>query len=283
MYQLHVVLATYPHDSDAFTQGYTFFDGHIYEGTGLYGKSSLRKLDPENHSKSLQSFDIPEKYFGEGITHYKDGRGNDRILQITWRERTAFVYDAHSIELLFAFKYHVESSNGEGWGVTHNPNQNEFVVSDGSEYLFFWDVSSLDECELNLETSAKNDESSGPDDFKFCDVVVESKRQIKVHRYTSGTSAAIPIKYLNELEFIPRSTIDGTSTYSIFANVWYQNYLLEICPISGVVLKVYDLSRLCPEVINGEVLNGISVSEESDHVLYVTGKLWSHAHKIRLI
>ncbi len=264
------MLATYPHDDDAFTQGFTYFDGHIYEGTGLNGKSSLRKLDPNNHSKSLQTFDIPEQFFGEGVTHYKDGKGNDRFIQLTWRERTAFVYDAKNMDLLFTFKYHVETSNGEGWGITYDRDQNEFIVSDGSEYLFFWDVSSLDECE-------------SVHDAKVCNLVMEAKRMIKVHAYTSQSSPAIPVIYLNELEFVRSSSKEGVG--SIFANVWYEEYILEICPTSGVVLKLHDLSPLCPvgKETKGNVLNGVSVSEEGNRILYVTGKLWSYSYKIELI
>eukprot|EP01083_Nonionella_stella_P150842 481151_1 len=282
------LLKTYPHSDRAFTQGFTLYNGHIYEGTGLRGRSALRKLDPDDLSKAIQTYDIPDEYWGEGITHYKDGRGNDRIIQITWQLRTAFVYDADRMEPLFKFKYHAETSNGEGWGITYDPEGNEFIMSDGTEFLFFWDASSLDDCEpaLALSNSSLSDsDSAEPNDLKFCDEVLEPTRQIKVHAYSSSTTDAIPVDQLNELELIPRTSIDGekaSSKHTILANVWNQKYIVEICSITGVVLKIYDLSPLCPEIMRHDVLNGISISGENDHDIYVTGKFWPFAYKIRL-
>lgn len=275
------MLETQNHDSKAFTQGFSFFDGHIYEGTGLNGESSLRKLDRKNPETYLQSFDIPDEYFGEGITHYKDGRGNDRIVQITWRERTAFVYDARKLEVIFTFKYHIDTSNGEGWGITFDEGRNEFIVSDGTEQLFFWDVSILDSCESLMSTQ----DDYSVDDFVVCNIIVEASRQVKVHAFTSETSTPHYVGYLNELELISRTNLEGTTSNSILANVWFQNYLIEICPISGVVLRLYDLSDLCPPKLRtGEnVLNGISMSDEGDDIIYVTGKQWHQMYKIKLI
>lgn len=278
------LLKTYPHADDAFTQGFALYNGHIYEGTGLRGRSALRKLDPDDLSKAIQTYDIPDEYFGEGITHYKDGRGNDRIIQITWQLRTAFVYDADRMEPLFAFKYHAKTSNGEGWGITYDPEGNEFIMSDGTEFLFFWDVSSLDDCEPALLNSSQSD-SAEPNDLKFCDVVLEPTRQIKVHAYSPDITDAIPVDQLNELELIPRTLVDeakASSKHTILANVWNEKYIVEICPITGVVLKIYDLTPLCPEPMRHDALNGISISGENDHDIYVTGKFWPYAYKIRL-
>jgi len=93
------------------------------------------------------------------------------------------------------------------------------------------------------------------------------------------------VNMVNELEFI-RSTLDGHSSNTILANVWFQRYILEIDPGSGVVLRLYDLTDLCPDQLPpGEnVLNGISLSADDDsRVLYVTGKQWSKVYKIRLL
>ena len=80
------VINTYPHDPTAYTQGLIYRDGDLYEGTGLYGQSSLRKVDLET-GEVQQLIELPEQYFGEGITEL-DGK----IFQLTWKEQTGFIY-----------------------------------------------------------------------------------------------------------------------------------------------------------------------------------------------
>src|SRR5262245_48281585 len=81
------VIRTYPHDPEAFTQGLQYLDGFLYEGTGLNGKSSIRKVKLET-GEVLQKRDVPPEYFGEGITVF----GND-LFELTWQSHVAFVYD----------------------------------------------------------------------------------------------------------------------------------------------------------------------------------------------
>jgi glutamine cyclotransferase len=81
------VVASYPHDPQAFTQGLQYVDGVLYEGTGLYGRSSLRRVNLESGTVE-QQVNLADEYFGEGI--YVLG---DRIYQLTWQSRVAFLYD----------------------------------------------------------------------------------------------------------------------------------------------------------------------------------------------
>jgi glutamine cyclotransferase len=120
------IVNTYPHDNDAFTQGLVFENDVIYEGTGLYGKSSLRKSDPET-GRVLQSYELPAQYFGEGITVFQD-----IIIQLTWKSNTGFVYDKNNFELLSDFTYATE-----GWGLTHDGER--LIMSDGTSTLHFLD------------------------------------------------------------------------------------------------------------------------------------------------
>ncbi|MDH4292127.1 MAG: glutaminyl-peptide cyclotransferase, partial [Dehalococcoidia bacterium] len=98
---------TYPHDSDAFTQGLVFEDGVLYEGTGLFGQSTLRRVELET-GDILQIHELSDQLFGEGITIY-----GDEIIQLTWQSNIGFVYDKNSFELLQEFNY-----STEGWGIT---------------------------------------------------------------------------------------------------------------------------------------------------------------------
>lgn len=117
------VLNTFPHDPKAYTQGLVYRDGFMYEGTGQYGESTLRKTDIAT-GKILSILGIDSQLFGEGITIYKD-----KIYQITWRSRKGFIYDLNTFSLQSTFTY-----NTEGWGITTIGDK--LVMSDGSNKLY---------------------------------------------------------------------------------------------------------------------------------------------------
>ncbi|MGI9288026.1 MAG: glutaminyl-peptide cyclotransferase [Pseudomonadales bacterium] len=118
------VVNTYPHRSGAFTQGLMFYQGFLWEGTGQHGRSSVAKIRLKD-GVVLASQHLPARYFGEGITLF-----NGRLLQLTWKAQTLFVYDAATLKKLSTLPY-----RGEGWGLTHNGEQ--LIVSDGSSSLQF--------------------------------------------------------------------------------------------------------------------------------------------------
>lgn len=124
--QGYKVAKAYPHDPEAFTQGLFFHDGYLYEGTGLRGRSSIRKVELET-GKVVQAVQLPDEFFGEGITIW-----GDRLIGITWQEQTAFVLDLKTFKLWRKFNY-----AGEGWGITHNGR--ELIMSDGTPDLRFLD------------------------------------------------------------------------------------------------------------------------------------------------
>jgi glutaminyl-peptide cyclotransferase len=116
----------FPHDPEAFTQGLTYVDGVLYEGTGLNGRSSIRKVRLEN-GEVLQIQKIDSQYFGEGITVL----GN-RIFELTWQSGVGFIYDRAALSRAGTFTY-----RGEGWGLTHDGAR--LIMSDGTAYLRFLD------------------------------------------------------------------------------------------------------------------------------------------------
>ena len=126
------VVRSHPHDPDAFTQGLIFQDGVLYEGTGLNGRSSIRKVELAT-GKVLQRRDLPAAYFGEGITAWRG-----RLVQLTWREGTGFVYDQASFRPVSRFTY-----LGEGWGLTHDGRR--LIMSDGTAQLRFLDPATFAE------------------------------------------------------------------------------------------------------------------------------------------
>jgi len=121
------VVRAFPHDRAAFTQGLVFADGVLYEGTGLYGRSSLRKVDLETGAV-LQMHPLDSRYFGEGVT-LLDGR----LIQLTWQAQVGFVYERESFSLRDQFTYPTE-----GWGLTHDGER--LIMSDGTSVLYFLDA-----------------------------------------------------------------------------------------------------------------------------------------------
>lgn len=128
----YTVVRAYPHDPGAFTQGLLILDGVLYEGTGLEGRSSIRKVRLET-GEVLQQRDVPAAYFGEGIVNWAD-----RLIEITWRSEVGFIYDRATFAPRGQFRY-----QGEGWGLTQDGKR--IIMSDGTAELRFLDPETLKE------------------------------------------------------------------------------------------------------------------------------------------
>ncbi len=126
------IVNIHPHDRNAFTQGLTFENGFLYEGTGLRGHSTLRRVELET-GNILKTRQLAEQLFGEGITIYKN-----QIIQLTWQSNTGFVYDKESFELLQKFNY-----STEGWGITYDGKH--LIMSDGTSTLYYLDPETFSE------------------------------------------------------------------------------------------------------------------------------------------
>jgi len=120
------VVNVYPHDVNAFTEGLVFDSGFLYESTGLYDNSSLRRVDLET-GEVLQSVSLQAEHFGEGIAVV-----GDKVVQLTWQSHVGFVYDKTHLSLLQEFQYPTE-----GWGLTYDGSR--LIMSDGSANLYFLD------------------------------------------------------------------------------------------------------------------------------------------------
>lgn len=120
------VVHVFPHDPQAFTQGLVYLDGFLYEGTGLNGQSTIRKVRLEN-GEVLQMQKLDAQYFGEGIAVF-----GGTLFELTWQSGIGFLYDRASFQRKGSFTY-----RGEGWGLTHDGRR--LIMSDGSAYLRFLD------------------------------------------------------------------------------------------------------------------------------------------------
>ncbi len=116
------ILRTVPHEPRSHTQGLFFRDGELWESTGLHGHSSLRQVD-RNSGKVARSINVPEKYYAEGAACL-----GDRIVQLTWRNGVALIYDVENLNMIDHYKY-----KGEGWGLASDGLR--FYMTDGSDWL----------------------------------------------------------------------------------------------------------------------------------------------------
>ena len=126
----YVIVDEYPHDPNAFTQGLAWDNGIVYEGTGLYGKSSLRQVDLQTGTV-IRRIENDSNLFGEGVTVFKD-----RIYQLTWKNKVILHYNKHDFSLIASYSY-----PREGWGITHDSES--IIVSDGTAVLHFLDPYTL--------------------------------------------------------------------------------------------------------------------------------------------
>jgi len=146
-----------------------------------------------------------------------DQDGNERFIQLTWQEQRAFIYDT-DLNLIQSIDYDGRTTTNEGWGITFDPAEKIFYVSDGSRYIHVWDLNFQLVRKFNVSWKADN----------------------------GNTNAVLN---LNELEWDPTSR-------TILSNVWYKDYIVRIWPGNGKVIQAYDMSSL--QSGGGNVLNGIA-------------------------
>ncbi|PIA81991.1 glutamine cyclotransferase [Gaetbulibacter sp. 4G1] len=128
------IINEYPHDITSYTQGIEFFNDTIYESTGQYKESKLRKLDYKT-GEVIKNINLANEYFGEGLTIL-----NNKIYQLTWQRGTGFVYDVNTFDKLSSFSY---GNSKEGWGLCNNANT--IYKSDGTERIWLLNPETLAE------------------------------------------------------------------------------------------------------------------------------------------
>ena len=131
------ILEEYPHDINAYTQGLEFNNGILYESTGQYKKSSLRKTNFET-GEVINVVNLSDSYFGEGLTIL-----NDKIYQLTWKEKTGFIYNLETMEKTGSFVY---GNSKEGWGLCNNGNS--IYKSDGTQKIWELNPNTLGEVDF---------------------------------------------------------------------------------------------------------------------------------------
>jgi glutaminyl-peptide cyclotransferase len=271
------VLDKIAHDATAFTQGLQMVNAtHYYESLGLYGQSAVRLVELDTATTILQT-NLGPQWFGEGLCQYTTVNNNNngqeavnRLIQITWQEQDAFIYNADTLQQLQRLSYATLTSNGEGWGITWDTssNKNCLYVSDGSEYLHAWNVPNATSPELK-----------------------EIANRVAVYRTLDDNGIVqIPVRNLNELEYDPYAAANGgggrADGGTLLANIWQYDMIVRINPETGHVTTLYDMATLYPHSErpqSADVLNGIAAIPDHPNEYWITGKKWPYMFRIRLV
>lgn len=254
------VISTRPHDPNAYTQGLLLHDGWLYESTGRYGQSNLRQVDPETGVVRRQ-VDLPHYLFGEGLALV-----DDRLIQITWQEQIALVYDLQSFQQDTLAQASLLSYTGQGWGLCFDDNA--IYMTDGSSNLYQRDADTFEV----LETIPVTLDGQPLDRLNELECV--------------GDAVYANVYQTNDIVRIDKAT--GTVTARIDASG-----LLDEAETAALGTQPYSLSVL---IFNGQqqnftvkqvneggfVLNGIAYDAENDTFL-ITGKMWPKLFEVRFV
>ena len=240
------IVNTFRHDGDAFTQGLIFKDGFLFESTGQEGDSSLRKVDLQT-GKVLQKHDLKDDVFAEGMTAL-----GDKIYQISWQNKTCFVYNQSDFKPVQELRY-----NGEGWGLTNDGTN--LIMSDGSHLLKFVDPQTF-----TIKRTLPVFQATGKPLYLLNEL-----------EYVKGEIWA-NIWHSEDKE---TGTMQGR-----LPNIGKPNYIARINPESGNVVGWIDLANISPEDSGDDsenTLNGIAYDAVGDRI-FVTGKNWKRLFEIKL-
>jgi glutamine cyclotransferase len=252
------VVKAYPHDTSAYTEGFLFHDGQLFESTGTEAATM-----PDDRRSLFGSVDLStgritpkaeldrQKYFGEGIVFL-----HDKVYQLTYTTKIGFIYDAKTFKKLGEFTF----PNKEGWGMTTDGKY--IIMSDGSSNITFFDPDSTHPVEVRIN-------------YDDGDSAVKTLNTFKVVRVLGVTDNNGPVPNINELELIKGY---------LYANQWETNYILKIDPATGKVVGRLTLDSIVSEARakypGAEVLNGIAYDSTTGKI-YITGKLWPSIYEIQ--
>jgi glutamine cyclotransferase len=223
------VVSTLPHNAEAYTQGLVIYNNKVIESTGQKGHSWIAEVNPGSgqHEKKIT---LESRYFGEGITVL-----NDKIYQLTWEERTGFIYDARTYKKLGEFKY-----NTSGWGITHD-NKN-LIMSDGTDKLYFLDTTKLQVIRTLTVTDPGKAKVKNLNELEYVDGYVfanvyETAMILKIDPATGKVVGRLNLSALaNEIKrMYPNSDVLNGIAYDknskallVTGKLWPKSYLIRV-------------------------------------------------------
>jgi glutamine cyclotransferase len=253
----YTVMKELPHDTAAYTEGFLFHDGQLYESTGTDNNMPDDRLSRfgivnTTTGKIQTKVEIDrKKYFGEGIVFLKG-----KVFQLTYTTKIGFIYDAKTFQKLGEFTF----PSKEGWGMTTNGAQ--LIMTDGTSNISYLDPDHSSPVEVKIH-------------YSDGDSMVKTLNSLRLVKILGVTDNNGPVSNINEVELIKGY---------LYANQWQTNYILKIDTSSGKVVGKLDFDSVVREELNkfpgAEVLNGIAYDSASGKI-YITGKLWPNIFEIK--
>lgn len=223
------VVSTLPHNSEAYTQGLIIYNNKVLESTGQKGHSWIAEVNPGSgqHEKKIT---LDSRYFGEGITVL-----NDKLYQLTWEERTGFIYDAKTYKKIGEFEYKTP-----GWGLTHD-NKN-LIMSDGTDKLYFLDTVKLQVIRTVTVTDPGGVKVKNLNELEFIDGyifanVYETAMILKIDPATGKVVGRLDLSALaNEVKrMYPHTDVLNGIAYDknsrallVTGKLWPKSYLIRV-------------------------------------------------------
>lgn len=186
------IVNTYPHDITSYTQGLEFYKGELYESTGQYKESKLRKVNFET-GEVLKNINLSDNFFGEGLTVL-----NDKLYQLTWRAKRGFVYDVNTFEKTSTFNY---GSSKEGWGICNDGST--LYKSDGTEKIWLLNPENLTE-KNHIEVYTEKGKIPALNELEWIDGklfanIYQKNGVVIINPKTGGVEGVINFKPLRKL------------------------------------------------------------------------------------
>jgi glutamine cyclotransferase len=236
------IIAEYPHDQGAWTQGLLWHNGVLYESTGLNGRSSVRRVDLKTGTVQ-QIREVNERYFAEGLALV-----GGHLIQLTWQSKVAFVYDLASFKLLRAFTYPTE-----GWGLCYDGA--DLYMSDGTETLYVRDATTFEVKntltikyhDMPITAVVADGRSTRPNELECVDDVVyanlwTSNLIARIDKATGTITAIIDLEDLRQkaVAIFPQTDVTNgiaynpdTDTFYVTGKLWPRVYEVKFGPTQG--------------------------------------------------
>ncbi len=254
------VISTRPHDPDAYTQGLLLHDGLLYESAGRYGKSNLRQVDPAT-GDVLRQIDLPDYFFAEGLALVED-----RLIQLTWREQIALVYDfdgfiSDTLPAVSLLQY-----AGQGWGLCYDGA--DLYMTDGSSILFQRDAETFEvtaeiPVTLNGQPVALLNELECVEDDIYANIY-QTDTIVRIDKASGQVTAQIDAS--------------GLLTAEETAALGQQPFPLSVLLFDNQAQQ-FNVRRVNE---GGFVLNGIAYDPQAETFL-ITGKMWPKLFEVRFV
>ena len=223
------IISTLPHNSEAYTQGLVIYNNKVLESTGQKGHSWIAEVNPGSgqHEKKIT---LDPRYFGEGITVL-----NHKMYQLTWEEKTGFIYDARTYKKLGEFKY-----NTPGWGLTHD--NKDLIMSDGTDKLYFLDTTNLKVIKTVTVTDPGGAKVTNLNELEYVDGhvfanVYETAMILKIEPATGKVVGRLDLSALaNEIKrMYPNTDVLNGIAYDknskallVTGKLWPKSYLIKL-------------------------------------------------------